>query len=220
MTLTFPLDVTDFASLMRKMSIKFWLADAMESSGLGSGQFVVADLAPKYWCAEIGLINMANNDAMAMQALIQALDGGINPFFLYDPRAAYPQYDPDGSILGAADVQILEVRTNNKEIKLENLPVGYKLKRGDMFSFDFGSGGIYRALHQLVSGDTADGFGKTGWLEFRPHLADPTISPGKNINLIMPSAQMKLIPGSFDPGMARQMMTTGMALKCRQVFQG
>jgi hypothetical protein len=217
MALEFPYTVGSFANLLRMTSIKFMLADNMESSGLGNGQVIVADLAPKFWTADVALINMGNAEAMQMQALVEALDGGLNDFYLYDPRCAYPQYDPTGSILGANTVTNSEVAGNGKQMKFSGLPAAYQIRSGDMFSFVYGPSNEYRALHRVVVGDTANGSGNTTWIEFRPRLADPSLATGKTMTLIKPNCRMKLIPNSFDGGNARQMMTTGMSFKCRQV---
>jgi hypothetical protein len=219
MAITFPLALSQFANVIAKTSVKFWLAGNMQTSGQ-AGNLIVADLAPKYWAAEVGMINMSNAEAMGVQAMIESLDEGLNDFYLYDPRCAYPQYDPDGSIIGSSTITNTDVATNGKVMDFTGFPNNYVLSPGDMFSFDFGSGGIYRALHRVVVGGTANSSGDLNNVEFRPRLADPNLGIGKTMTFKRPSARMKMIPGSFDPGTAKQTMTTGMSFKCRQVPGG
>lgn len=215
MTLTFPFSTSSFADVLRYTSIKLKLSDNAEYSGLGNGQIIVANLAPRYWMADISLINMPQADAMQVQALIEAMDGGLEDFYLYDPRCAYPQSDPDGSGLDTYVPRIKTLQSNNKEMVIKQLPVGYVLKAGDMMAFDYGSSGEYRALHRFVRTVTANGSGES-LVELRPHIA-PGAAVEAAITLIKPAARMKIIPGSFEEGEARQMMTTGISFKARQV---
>ncbi|MCZ4501031.1 MAG: hypothetical protein JWQ74_3586, partial [Marmoricola sp.] len=196
--------------------VKLRLVGQQEVSGLGSGQIYVVDLAPKYWEAEVNFINMENADARKIQGIIESLDEGMNDFYWFDPRSEYPIADPTGSILGASNPKIDALRNNNKELGIKSLPNGYVLSAGDFLSFDFGSAPVHRAFHRIVEGGVATG-GTTGWLEVRPHIR-PGAAVNADVTLKRASMQMKMIPGSFDPGTARQMMTTGMSFKARQVI--
>jgi len=216
MALTFPLAFGSFANQLRKMSVKWDLDLNQELSGLGGGQIVAADLAPAFWTADVGLINMSNDEWRQIQAIFLALDGSINDFYLYDPRCAYPAYDPDGSKLGSSTVTISNV-DSAKQVDLAGFPNNYVLTPGDMFCFDYGAGNAYRALHMVVQGGNAGVGGNINNVEIRPYLDDPTVSTPKTIDLIKPSCRMKIIPGSKDSGSARQMMTSGFNFKCRQI---
>ncbi len=216
MALSFPLSVTSLADVIRMSSIRMKLIGDQQISGMGGGRIIVADLSPKYWEFEVTLINMENALARQVQSIIESLDEGLNDFYLYDPRAAYPIGDSDGTRLGGATVKIHSLETNNKELKLKGLPNGYVLSAGDLFHFDFGTP-TKRALHRIVTGGVVPSGGVSPTLEVRPHImagaeADITVT------LIKPAARVKIIPGSFDPGTARQMMTTGMGFKARQVI--
>lgn len=215
--LTFPLGTGQFAAIIGKTTVKFWLANSMQWSGLASGKLIPADTAPKYWMAEIGIINMSNAEAMAVQAIIESMDGGLNDFYLYDPRCEYPQYDPTGSIIGSSTITNTDVANNGIVMDFTGFPEDYELRPGDMFAFNFGPGNAYRALHRVVQGGTANGDGDINGVEFRPRLADPDLATGKTMDFKRPSARMKLLPDGFDPGAAKLMMTTGMSFKCRQV---
>ncbi len=213
MALTFPYAVTSFADILRMSSVKFQLIPDQQISGAGKGRIIVADMGPKYWEAEVRLINMEHDVARQVQAMIEALDGSLNDFFLYDPRWAYPAEDWGGPRLGPAVVTIGALNANNKEMTLSGLPNGYVLTPGDMLHFDFGVPSK-RALHRIVAGGVAAG-GSVG-IEVRPHI-EPGATTGLVASLIKPSARMKIVPESFDPGTARGMITSGMGFKCRQV---
>jgi hypothetical protein len=214
--LTFPLALGDFANQLRKMTVKFDLEYAQELSGLGGGQIIAADLAPEFWTADVALINMTNDDWRKVQAVFLALDGSINDFYLYDPRCAYPAYDPDGSKLGSNTITITNV-DSAKQVDLAGFPNNYVLTPGDMFSFSYGAGNAYKALHMVVQGGTAGVGGNITNVEIRPYLDDPSLATPKTIDIIKPTCRMKIIPGSKEAGTARQMITTGMTFRCRQI---
>jgi hypothetical protein len=216
MTISFPLPHSAFRNLVAMSSTKFRLVGQQEVSGLAGGQIYVADMAPKYWEIDVTFINMSNDDAGDIQAIIESLDEGLNDFYWYDPRWQYPLSDPDGSILGASAVKIADLRNNNKELKLKGLPAGYVISRRDFLSFDFGTSPTHRAFHRVAAGGVADGTGVTDWIEVRTFIR-PGAAINADVTLKRASGQFKMIPGSFDPGTARQMMTTGMSFKARQV---
>lgn len=216
--LTFPLALNQFAGIIGKTSVKFWLADNKQFSGLASGKLIPADLAPRKWMAEIGIIDMSNAEAMAVQAIIESMDGGMNDFYLYDPRCEYPQYDPTGSIIGSNAITNTDVANNGIVMDFTGFPNNYELRTGDMFSFNYGPEGAYKALHRVVQGGTANSGGDINNVEFRPRLNDPDLSIAKPIDFKRPVGRFKLLPDGFEPGTAKQMKTGGMSFKCQQVI--
>jgi len=216
MALTFPLSRSVFADGLPIESIQFRLQNRVETSGIGTGNTLVAETGPAFWAAEIVLRAVYNKDSRAIQALIDSLDGGMSDFYLSDPIFAFPRRDPTGSILGSTTVTNIAVGSNGKQMKF-NGPAGYIYSVGDMFSFDYGAGGAYRALHRIVEGDTANGSGDTGWIEFRPRLDDPDLPSGKVMDFKHPTARMKFVPGSVEYGTAKDIFTSGIAFSCEQV---
>lgn len=208
-------DPGPLGDILRMSTIRTRLVDVQEISGLRSGQIVVADLAPKYWEFDISVITMDSDTARRVQAVIESLGGSIGSFYLGDPRAAYPAADRGGVMLGASTVQIASLNSNNYELTLKGLPPGYKLTPGDMLDFDYGSPSK-RALHRIYYGGIADGSGVTPVLRVAPHI-EPGAAVDAVVTLIQPSALVKMVPGSFDPGVGRQNITSGMGFKCRQV---
>lgn len=216
MALTFPYALATFADVIRMSSVKVRLVADQQISGMGGGKIIVADMSPKYYEFDVTLINMENALARRVQALVEALDESMNDFYLYDPRAMYPLSDPTGSILGAAAVKINSLNVNNKELTLNALTSTYVLSVGDFLHFDFGSP-AHRAFHRIVGGGGAATGGVSPSLEVRPFI-QPGAVVGASVTLIKPSARVKMIPGSFDPGTVRQMVTAGMSFKARQVL--
>lgn len=217
MALVFPRPIAEFADKLRLSSVKFWLDGQEEYSGLGSGEFLAADLGPKIWKAEVAIMDLRHADAAEVQALIESMDGSIGTFYLYDPRKQYPRLDPGGVILGAANPVIASIGANRKSLTISGLPAGYKLSVGDLFHLDYGSNPVRRAFHRVAEVATATGGGTTNTFEVRPHLKVGA-AIGQAIKLIKPAAKMKIIPGSFDPGTGENVFTTGIRFQVQQTL--
>ncbi len=97
MTITFPL--ANLTDSLKIQSVKWLLESNQETSGMASGAIIVADLGPRYWTAEVEMGQLTHGEAVQAQAIIESLDGGMNDFYLHDPRIPYPQSDPGGKLL-------------------------------------------------------------------------------------------------------------------------
>ncbi len=217
MALIFPRPIAEFADRLRLSSVKFWLDGQEEYSGLGSGEFLAADLGPKIWKAEVSIMDLRHADAAEVQALIESMDGSMGTFYLFDPRKQYPRFDPGGVILGVSNPVIASIGAHRKSLTVSGLPSGYKLSVGDLFHHDYGSNPVRRALHRVAEVATANGGGTTNTFEVRPHLKAGA-AVGQAIALIKPAPKMKIIPGSFDPGTGENVFTSGMRFQAQQTL--
>lgn len=156
-----------------------------------------ADLGRRLWMAKVACGEMTNDQAKQAAALIDDLEGVIGSFYVYDPRAQYPQADPDGSILGANVVTISDLGGDNKSIGLDGLPAFYKITPGDMLCWDHGTDPVVRCLHKFSEAGVADGAGVLGLTRISPHLRIGA-SYGLVVTLIRPAAEMFVLPGSYD----------------------
>lgn len=208
MTLADPLPAADFADLIKVASVKWWLQEQQELSGLGSGQVLVADLAPRLWHGTVSLCPMYNDEAAEVQSLVESLDGSLRSFYLYAPQKTYPKADPGGTILGSAAPVIHTIGGDNKTLRIDDLPSSYVLSRGDFLAFDYGSP-AKRAFHRVMETAVASS-GLTPLMEIRPHLR-PGLVTGTAIDLVKPAARVILLPGSFQPGAVRGPITEGMS---------
>lgn len=215
MALTYPLSLAAFRDLLPIASVKWTLARQDEQSGLASGEILSAELAPPLWTARVALDVMSHREAARIAALIEALDGSINAFFLSAPAHDYPAADPHGSILGEAAPQILSVAAGGGAMALAGLPEGYALTPGDFLAFDHGSSPVRRAFHRIVEAAIADGSGETAQFTVRPHL--PAAAAAEiAVTLIRPAARVSIVPGSYDEGESVGALTRGMAFSCRE----
>lgn len=216
MPVTFPLSLAAFADTLPITSVRWWLNHQQEFSGLGSGEFLGAELGPSYFIGEITIARIDSREAIAIEADIAALDGSMNAFFLYDPRAQYPRLDPKGQLLGASTPTIQALIANNKAMTITGLPAGYQLSKGDYLSFDYGSNPVRRAFHQVVEPAVASAGGVTPAFEIRPHFR-PGVVSGLAVTLVKPAAKVKIVPKSFQAGTAKGSMTEGMTFQVQQV---
>lgn len=177
-------------------SVKFGPSSGQELSRQGDGTILAKNLRDPLWMAELTSVQMdldAFNDAVA---LIEALDGSIGTFYVWNAARAYPRLDPTGAILGAASVTIDALETSPFNLTLTGLPPLYDLSRGDMLSFDFGNDPVHRALHRIVTGGEADTSGDVDLTVF-PQLRIG-VTTALPVTLKKAAMEARLIPGSFE----------------------
>lgn len=218
MAYSFPLSLAQFADQLTITEVKWRLQEQQELSGLGSGEILAANLGPSQWTGEVRLAVGYHDDVAEIQALIETLDGSINPFFLYDPRKMYPRDDPGGVKLGASVPRIYMVGANNKSLALKGLPNGYVLSRGDFLSFEYGTNPVRRAFHRISETVTAGANGITAEFEVRPHLR-PAAVMDLVVTLVKPAAKVIIVPNTFDPGTGRAAVTDGMSFQVIQTLR-
>jgi hypothetical protein len=194
MALTLPITRQSLADLLPIETVAWSLGEDQELSGLGSGEGLAADLGPRLWSASCSTIAADIDTIEALRGRLNALDGAINSFYLFDPRRPFPSTDPTGALLGGATVTIQSIEANRKELTLSGVPAGLTLPGGTMLSVTAGAPSR-TALLQLVSDVTADPDDDAGPVELRPHLR-PWIAAGQTVTLIRPVAKVKLVPKS------------------------
>jgi hypothetical protein len=215
MAIAFPLARSVFVDRLKITAFRWQLLPFVETSGTGLGQVIVNEIAPRRWRAEVELARMPHAEAADIQALIDAL-GPSGTFYLHNPAQIGPRADPTGAGLAGHTVGITALGADNRSLRLEGLPAGYALKRGDMLHVDYGSSPTRRALYRLVEDATANLAGITGFFEVRPFLKAGTAT-GLVVTLVRAAAKMMLEPGAFDPGTEGPVHTTGMAFAAVEV---
>lgn len=194
MTIANPMPIEDLADRLLVSSVSWSLAVNQQLSGLGSGQILVADLAPALWSGDAETVEMYHREARRIEARINALDGALGSFHLYDPRFIGPYADPDGAMLGESVVQIAAL-PDAKSISLKGLPAGYELTEGDYLAFDYGDP-VKRAFHELSEAVTADSSGIAPAAQVRPAIR-PGASVDTIVTLVRPAMKCLIKPGSL-----------------------
>lgn len=161
-----------------------------EMSRSAGGRSIGKDFGPALWFGNFVSIAIENDDAIAFRAVLNSLDGVVNPFEAYELRRTMPRLYPTGACNnGTLDA----VNANNKAIALAGLAVGQVVSVGDFLSFNYDG---HRAFHQAVESATADGSGDTPQFEVRPHLR-PGWELTTAVTLKNPAGIFTLMPGSI-----------------------
>ena len=186
---------TSFISALTIDSVEFTLQQRQEFSRQAGGTPRVADIGPEFWQAKVGASKMSNAKARAANAIYSQMGGSLGTFYMWDPRAQYPQHDLTGSILGSNTVTIYALGGDNKSLQLAGLPVRYVITAGDKLSFDHGTPN-HRCLHEFVAGATADGSGIIASTEVAPHIRVGATT-GLTVTLKRPTAEMMIVPTTY-----------------------
>jgi hypothetical protein len=155
----------------------------------------VKDLGSPLWWAEFSSVPVALEVADAAIADFRTLGGALQPFYLVPPTRRRPASIASDSPLGGVTVMLAEIRSDNRGIRLAGLPSGFVLTKGDYLSIRTTS--TAREFLQLATGGVADVAGLTPELEVVPWLR-PSVAVGQVVDLLDPSIEMVLDPGTLD----------------------
>jgi hypothetical protein len=207
MAFTFPLTIPQFMDWLPIAEISFSAPAQVQIAQTAGGEVLPSEIGAQLWRGKITLGRMTRNEARHPDVLLDLLTSGGATFLAYDTRHPAPRLDPTGAILGAASPSIYSLNSNNRELRLQGLPAGYTLTRGDYLSFDYAG---RRALHRLVEFNaTAAGDGVTERFEVSPKIR-PGAKVGETVTLLKASCVAMLVPGQIDKGSARSVITEGM----------
>jgi len=216
MAWTFPLSLADFYDKLRvAVPGRNWeLARLDQLSGLGSGQPLRAELASPLWGLQVQLVGMGNAEADAILSLLELLNHPGRAFYFSNPKRPHPLYDPNGTLIAGFTPTIHTLNSNNRQMRIEGLPAGYRLTAGDMISWDYGNP-ARRAFHRITETVTASGAGLSPLFEVYPFIR-PGSTTGIGVTLAKPAALAEIVPGTFDPGSADTVNTSGITFNIMQ----
>jgi len=125
----------------------------------------VANIGDDYWLVQYATYDMHWYEALAYQAWLHSLRGGMIPFCAWHPLLRYPINYRNGFAGltrvggGAFDgtCKVYGFAETLDAITLSNLPEGFTVAIGDRFSVPFGS---LQLLHEVVSGGVAAANGR------------------------------------------------------------
>lgn len=219
MAFAFPLNVAAFMDILRIEAISFSAPEQVEINQTGGGEVLQADLAPMLWQAEIKLGELIASDAALTNARLDILRPAGRSFYLYDTRRPGPLLDLTGAILGASTPSIHTLAANNRDMRIQGLPVGYLLSVGDYLAFDYGTSIIRRALHKIVSSPAVvPSGGISPTFEVSPMIR-PGAAVGASVTLIKAACKALIVPNSINTGMTAKTITTGMSFRCMQTLR-
>lgn len=217
MAITFPLSREAFLDLVPAREVKFWLGRQDQHTGLVGGQILSSEVAPPLWRGSVSLPPMKKRAADELVALLEALEVPGRRFEAFKVQQIGPASDPLGVALLGYGPQILEVdAADPQRIRLQGLPEGYQLQRGDMLSFAYDPGnGERRALHRILEGGTASEVGETPYLTLNPAIR-PGAAPDTPVDLVKPFCWAGIVPGSVSYGTTTGNVTSGIGFDFQQ----
>ena len=219
MAFSFPLDLATFMDILPIEEISPATPEQVEINQTGGGEVMQADLALMLWQGDIKLGEMIAADAALMTARLDILRPAGRSFYFCDTRRPGPLTDLTGSGLGASAPSIYSLAANNREMRLQGLPVGYRLSIGDYLAFDYGSTIIRRALHRIVSSPGVAGSGGLGpTFEVSPMIR-PGAAVGASVTLIKAACKALIVPNSINVGVTSKTITTGMSFRFMQTLR-
>ncbi|MGV8949696.1 MAG: hypothetical protein ACOH2M_01240 [Cypionkella sp.] len=219
MALTFPLSTANFMDLLKVHQMRMDTPEQVEVNQTGGGEILRADLAPMLWRGEVRLGAQTRKEAADPDVLLDLLRPAGRSFYAYDTRRPAPLLDPKGLLLGANIPTIYALVAGGRELRLQSLPAGYVLSRGDYLSFDYGTAPIRRALHRVVDATvTVAGTGITPVFEVTPPLRAGA-NTGAVVTLIKASCKAVLLPGTVDKGTSQRVVTRDMMFQFQQTLR-
>lgn len=218
MPITFPMNTATFMSLLPIRSMTFDLPESVEVSETGGGEILTAGLGVRLWQGEIELAPMEPDEAAVVLSLLDVARGAGASFMVHDVSRPGPRNDLNGTILGAAAPTLMALQSNNREVRVTGLPVGYAIRNYDYLAFTYAANPTRFALHRAVGSVTASAGGTTGWLEVVPNIR-PGALVGAAVSLLKASCKAVLVPGSVQPGRRTSRMTEGVSFKWRQTLR-
>lgn len=213
----FPVALEDFFADIGQVTATFALGEAVETSESSAGEIYRADYGARLWAGSVTVRSHRQGRADEVAAMAERLAAADASFFVAPRHRAGPQYDPDGSILGAASVTILSINSTDGTIRLEGLPAGYQIQRGDYLSFEYLSSPTRYAFHRVLTGSGVGEGGATGPLELtqRPRAG---VVAGAAVRLVEPRLKAVMIPGS-SPLTYQGVRASGLSFSWRQTLR-
>lgn len=219
MAFSFPLDLATFMDILPIEATSPATPEQVEVNQTGGGEVMQADLAPMLWQGDIKLGEMTQVEAALVTARLDILRPAGRSFYFYDTRRPGPLLDLTGAILGASTPTIHTLAANNRDMRLQGLPVGYRLSIGDYLAFDYGSTVIRRALHRIVSSPAVvPSGGISPTFEVSPMIR-PGAAVGASVTLIKAACKALIVPNSINAGITAKTITTGMAFRFMQTLR-
>lgn len=191
MALSFPLSVDDFFAGLPIKKISCYLGRSEATSETGGGELISHGTGTRLWQGQIVLDKESHTYWAAVEARLALLEQPGASLLLYDTRMRGTILDPDLSILGASRPEIAAVSANNRDLGIDGLPSFYRLSRGDLLGFTYGSNPVRYAYHRVVTGGTANIGGELNGIEVIPYIR-PGASVGAPVTLGTPVLKARI----------------------------
>lgn len=203
---TYPVDLEAWLAPFRVVSQVFELGEGLTvQNQTAGGEVLRSGGSARLWRGSLVLAPIDNKDAAGLEARAHVLRGVGASILIRDYRR-----------IGTRPAQIRATSTTTRDIlTLDGLPAGLVVVPGDYIAWDYSG---RRALHQVVSGSTANSSGATGNIEIVPPMRTlPAV--GSAVALGAARCRAVIVPGSLRIGTANAAITDGISFDWIQTLR-
>lgn len=203
---TYPVDLEAWLAPFRVVSQVFELGEGLTvQNQTAGGEVLRSGGAARLWRGSLVLAPIDNKDAAGLEARAHVLRGVGASILIRDYRR-----------IGTRPAQIRATNPTTRDIlTLNGLPAGLAIVPGDYIAWDYSG---RRALHQVVSGSTANSSGATGNIEIVPPMRTlPAV--GSAVALGAARCRAVIVPGSLRIGTANAAITDGISFDWTQTLR-
>lgn len=224
MALAFPVPLESFFADLPVQFSEPELTESYEMNETGYGEILTADLGTRLWQMKVSVRDGSYREIERVRARLNMLRQAGRTLIAHAIPGAFPQHDPNGSILGSNAPTLSSVAANMRDIRITGLPSGYRIYDGDYLSFQYGSNPVRYAFHQAiipvvgtpyVQATTA---GLTPAFEVTPNIR-PGYATGAAVQLLRPRFKAMIVPNSTNLGRSGQQQTTGISFTLMQTLR-
>ena len=206
---TFPVDLAAYLGGCARMDQQsFDLGEGLSvQNRTAGGEVLRSGGAARLWRGTLTLFALRHADARALHAKLHVLRAAGASFYIGDRTRT-------GSLV-SCQINSSNFASAGDMVSLRALPAGYVVAAGDYVAWEYSG---RRALHQVVTGATANASGVTGNIEIVPPLrAAPTV--GGACWLGPAKCRAVMVPGGARVGVSNIVATTGAVIDWTQTLR-
>lgn len=188
------LALSSFWGLLKINSIELSVHEPRQTERTGGADFLTASMGEPLWRGTVTATRRAHVDAHLLNARLRLAERPGSTFRWTPTTADFQVDDPQGTVLGAASVSVVNVKADG-DLVILGVPTGYSIAGGRFLSFNYGSGPARWALHQVMSARTSTGPGDDMELVVQPPVRVGW-QAGDAVTLHKPTALAAIVPES------------------------
>ena len=192
MALSFPLSLNQFFKDLGIVSATFDIMDTRSGMMTGGGDVMSASTGPALWHGSISVKPMHWKNRIGLETKANLLKTAGASFKLWHPEQRWPAAYDDSSVLDGSAITIASVSTDNRELTMSGVPVGYQFTSGDAIGFTYGSNPTRYAYHRVLENSA------TATVEVQPPIR-AGFAVGISVDLVQPVLVAKIVPNSIRP---------------------
>ncbi len=216
MGISFPLSTATFFDRLGFTAFQMSLPPIMERNETEGGEIITVEHGAQLWSGSATCRINPYTDGSDIEALFETLQRSDATFQAYDKLRQWPRDDADGALIATSSPTVSPVADNSRAVRLNGLPSGYVLSRGDLLSFTYASNPTRIGLHRVIVPATANAGNAIAELEVHPPIRSG-LANNTALRLVKPICKAKLI--SYDPPTATRSRRAEISFSWRQTLR-